>query len=475
VTPRLGIGCSAKPRLKTVAHPASKLYLRAYHLGGFPLTSLYTMQHGNTAKFVAIELPRPTGKLPAMKKTLTDRTLKALKPEVKPYEVMDAVVRSFGVRIMPSGVKSFILLRRFPGSKNPVRRTLGTYPDTSLADARERARKWNALAAKGIDPAIEEGRQRQAAIEAEKQRQAFTFKNAFEEYLQRKASKLKSGPDIEREMRREFKDWMAMPLADISPSLVKAAIQAVVDRGAPTNAHFLLAVTRAFFNWVIDSGDFNLEVSPCAKLKPAVLIGPRNVGARVLKDYEVAAYWRASEAMGFPFGALFKLLLLTALRRNEAANARWGEIDLDAKLWVIPAERMKGGAAHAVPLTPEISALLESLPRFSGGYVFSTTAGRRPVSGFSKAKARLDALMRADLKAQGMPFEHFVVHDIRRTCRTRFSALPVEDAARELILAHARPGLHRIYDLHLYQAEKADALKLWHAKLKDILEQKSPM
>ena len=217
---------------------------------------MYTIEHGNTAKFVAIELPRPTRKVSAMKKTLTDRTLKTLKPAAKPYEVMDAVVRGFGARIMPTGVKSFILLRRFPGSKNPARRALGAYPDTSLADAREKAREWNALAARGIDPAIEEGRQKQAAIEAEKQRQAFTFGTAFEDYLQRKASKLKSGPDIEREMRREFKDWMGLPLADISPSLVKAAIQAIVDRGAPTNAHFLLAVTRAFFNWVIDFGRF---------------------------------------------------------------------------------------------------------------------------------------------------------------------------------------------------------------------------
>ena len=167
---------------------------------------------------------------------------------------------------------------------------------------------------------------------------------------------------------------------------------------------------------------------------------------------------------------------MTALRRNEAADARWSEIDLDAKLWVIPAERMKGGAAHAVPLVPDIIALLESLPRFSGGaFLFSTTGGKRPVSGFSKAKARLDAFMRADLEAQGMPFEDFVIHDIRRTCRTRFSALPIEDVVRELLVAHARPGLHKIYDLHVYEAEKADALKLWHAKLKAIVEAKSPM
>jgi integrase len=401
---------------------------------------------------------------------LTDRLLKSLKPEPKPHEVMDSQVGGLGIRVMPSGVKTFILRRRYPGSTQPARRSLGTYGDLGLAQAREKAREWNALVKKGIDPAIEESRQRQAAIEDEKQRQSSTFGAAFEAYLERKASKLKSGPDIVREMRRECKSWMALPLVDISPATVKAAIQAVIDRGAPTNAHFLLAVLRAFFNWVIDSGDFNLHISPCEKLKPAVLIGPRNVGSRVLKDFEIGAYWRANEVMGYPFGKLFQLLLLTALRRDEAANARWGEIDLDAKLWVIPPTRMKGGSAHAVPLTAEISSLLESFPKFSGGdFLFSTTGGQKPISGFSKAKARLNALMQRDLEAQGLPFEDFVIHDIRRTCRTRFSALPVEDIVRELLLAHARPGLHKVYDLHAYEKEKADALKLWHEKLKQIV------
>jgi integrase len=306
--------------------------------------------------------------------------------------------------------------------------------------------------------------------------QGATFGAAFDAYLKRKASTLKSGPDIEREMRRECKCWRDLPLADISPPMVKALIRAMVDRGAPTNAHFVFAVVRAFFNWVIDSGDFDLEVSPCAKIKPTILIGPRNAGSRVLRDYELAAYGRAAETKGYPFGKFFQLLLLTALRRNEAAHARWSEIDVESKLWVIPAERMKGGAAHSVPLVPDILALLESLPRFKGGdYVFSTTGGEKPVKGFSKAKAELDALMQVDLDAQGLPFEPFTIHDIRRTCRTRFSALPVEDNVRELLLAHARPGLHKIYDLHAYEEEKATAFKLWHQKLRAIAVSMPPM
>ena len=190
----------------------------------------------------------------------------------------------------------------------------------------------------------------------------------------------------------------------------------------------------------------------------------------MLKDHELAAYWRAAGGLGYPFGPFLQLLALTALRRTEAANARWSEFDMDAKLWTIPKERMKSEVAHTVPVTPDIIALLEGLPRFMGDFVFSSTGGKRPITGFSGAKARLDAAMCADLEAQGRSFTPFVFHDLRRTCRTRFSSLPVEDTVRELLVAHARPGLHRVYDLHAYEDEKRHALELWHGKLRSILE-----
>jgi integrase len=405
-----------------------------------------------------------------MKRELKDATVKGLKPKAQPYELMDLLVKGFGIRVMPGGTKSFILFRRF-GSSNPVRRVIGAYPEMSLEDARDKARQWNVMVKAGLDPAVEIERERQKELEAEKRRQTDTFGVAFEAYLKRKASKLRSGPDIEREMRREFRDWMDKPLSDITQRDVKDAIQKIIDRGAETSAHTLFAMARGFFNWCVDSGDFGIETSPCAKIKPTVLIGDRNIRSRVLKDYEIGVLWRAAGLLDFPFGPLVQLLLLTALRRGEASDVTWSEIDLDAKLWTIPAERMKGGAAHIVPLTPDIITLLEGLPRFRGGdFVFSTTGGRRPVAGFSKAKTRLDKLMAADLEAQGKQFEDFIIHDIRRTCRTRFSALPVEDIVRELLLAHARPGLHKIYDLHLYEQEKRHGLELWHEKLRTIVE-----
>jgi len=171
--------------------------------------------------------------------------------------------------------------------------------------------------------------------------------------------------------------------------------------------------------------------------------------------------WNAALAMDYPFGCIFRLLLLTGQREREIADMSWPEIDLDGRLLTIPAARIKGARAHEVPLGPLAISVLGSLPRWNAGdYVFSTTGGAKPVNGFSKAKARIDGL-------SGVC--GWVIHDLRRTVRTRFSALPVEDLVRELVIAHARPGLHKVYDQHSWREEKRHCLELWERKLLGIV------
>jgi len=177
------------------------------------------------------------------------------------------------------------------------------------------------------------------------------------------------------------------------------------------------------------------------------------------------------------------MLILTGQRESDIAEATWPEFDLTKALWTISAERMKSDVAHVVPLAPAVIELLGSLPRFSGGaFLFSTTNGRRPVSGFSKAKARLDKLVFADLQRQaqergegagGVKLDHFVLHDFRRTARTRFSGIPSEDIVRELAIAHKQGGLHDVYDQYSYLDEKRALLDAWAAQLKSIVETKS--
>jgi integrase len=163
--------------------------------------------------------------------------------------------------------------------------------------------------------------------------------------------------------------------------------------------------------------------------------------------------------------------MLTGQRKSEVAEAQWSEFDLAKREWSIPPERMKMDAAHLVPLTDDAVKVLESLPRFrSGEHLFSTTYGKLPVNGFSKAKARLDKLL---VKQLGK-VPRFVFHDIRRTVRTHLSALPIPDLVRELVIAHSKPGLHKVYDQHAYAAEKRHALELWAARLRSMVEPAAP-
>jgi hypothetical protein len=171
------------------------------------------------------ETPKKAKAEPRAKVNLNDRLLKSLRPGDRPFEVMDSQVRGFGIRIMPTGVKTFILRRRYPGSTQPARRSLGSYGEMSLAEAREKAAEWNALVKKGIDPGAEEARQRKATVEAERNRKLNTFGSAFDNYLRRKASKLRSFRTIERELRRECAAWMDKPLSSISPIDVNSSFR----------------------------------------------------------------------------------------------------------------------------------------------------------------------------------------------------------------------------------------------------------
>jgi len=85
-----------------------------------------------------------------------------------------------------------------------------------------------------------------------------------------------------------------------------------------------------------------------------------------------------------PTAPFVRLLILTGQRLREVAEMTWNEVDLDKGLWTIPLERMKGEAAHEVPLAPAAVEVLRGMPRWSGEYVFSTTGGKRPISGVGR-------------------------------------------------------------------------------------------
>jgi integrase len=410
-----------------------------------------------------------------MKRTLTDRLLKSVKPrnDGKPREILDDQVRGLAARVMGSADKlvvTFVLVARYPGAKSSARRSIGRYPEISLAAARETAMSWRAQIAAGIDPQREAERQR---LEAQR-RQENSFAKICEEFIRRGLAGQRNAEQVARELRREFiARWADRPISSITRHDVVAVVDAAVDRGAPAQARNLFGDIRALFNWVIGRGIYGIEASPCDRVRLRDLAGRKVARNRILTDDELRALWLAAEEMAYPFGPLIKLLVLTGQRRSEVAEARWAEFDLEARRWIIPAARMKGregeAAPHLVALADDALELLKGLPRFnSGDHLFSFSYGKTPVNGFSLAKRRLDA---AIAKVLGGELQPFVLHDVRRSVRTHLSALPVPegDLVRELIISHARPGLHRIYDLHSYESEKRAGLSLWEARLRAIV------
>ena len=266
-------------------------------------------------------------------------------------------------------------------------------------------------------------------------------------------------------------------------------------RGSPGQARNLLGIAKTLFSWAARQKRFGLKASPCGDLKAKDLIGTKASTDRILNDTEVVAFWRnvdrliptdpriqsiAAGRVGYPYGPLYKMLLLSGLRLNECADASWDEFDLKEKLWIIPKERMKGtnekARAHTVPLTDDMLAILEQLPRFKGGdFLFSVTGGKKPVWASAKVKKKLDARMLRSLRALARMRRQGPRQGQARSVGEPRSA---PDVAQRVVAAAHRPrrqgsgagtrqaGMPGIYDRYELLDEKRDALELWSARVR---------
>jgi integrase len=166
--------------------------------------------------------------------------------------------------------------------------------------------------------------------------------------------------------------------------------------------------------------------------------------------------------------------MLTGQRRNEWAAAARSEISSDKRLLEVPRNRYKGKRDHIVAISDEAWSIFDSLPIWAGNdyFIFSTQDGIVPVSGFSKAKLRLDdaalAAMRADALAAELAY--YRVHDFRVTCETRLASLGFNQEVRDAVLGHAKPGLQKIYNKHSYLDEKRAALSAYAKHLMEVVK-----
>jgi integrase len=231
-------------------------------------------------------------------------------------------------------------------------------------------------------------------------------------------------------------------------------LDAIEDADKVVTADRVLAYVRKCFNWYAARDDEFLPpiVKGMARTKPA-----DHARDRMLADDEIRSLWQALESPESPepFRNIVRVLLLTAQRRDEIGLMRAEEIDGDTL--IIPGERYKTGKENAVPLT---DAARKWLPERKTGFVFSTTNGKKPFSGWSKAKAELDAVIAKQRKADGLkPVQEFRLHDLRRTARSLMSRTGVPSDVAEMVLGHKLKGVRAVYDRHSYAVEKREALE----------------
>ena len=401
-----------------------------------------------------------------VRKRLTDTFLKNHKPAKKGTraETIDLDHRRVRFRVTERGHKSFVYLARFPGNPNPVRRWLGDYPTTSLADARAKAAEWDKLITKGVDPRDEE---RRVAAAAERGRR-LAKENAFElkadEWLDLKHVKeQRQYGNTSRWVRKELIPvWAGTPIGEIHATDVEDVIKAIARR-SPSSARNVLVAAKSLFAWAC-----GVE-SPAAAVRPTPIAGKKPRRKRVLDENEVRAFWNATEQLNYPFKQLYQILLLTGVRLREASEARWSEIDLENRRWIIPAERFKSDSEHLVPLTPAAMRILRDVPRFEGGdkedhFIFSAANGKRPVQGFGRVKDKVDGLMAAELGE----VKPWVMHDLRRVVRTGLAKLRISDIVAEMVIGHGSSQLQRTYDLYQREPEMREALELWAGRVRDI-------
>jgi integrase len=402
-----------------------------------------------------------------MRRTLTDRGIAALKPEPGKRKLThDLDVPGLAVMVTEKGAKSFVLYTRFPGSGKPTRRFIGTAGALPLAAAREKARHWRALIAQGKDPAEHEAAQRAA----EARQRANSFAAVTEAYLEEHVKGQRTATATEQDIRSNLiPRWGSRPIASITVNDVLDLCADFKKAGIGAHGHNVLGHARRIFKWAIRTRRYELERSPCADLEPSVLISKKKSRDRTLTDAEIRALWLASDTLGYPYGPLYKLLLLTGTRRDEAAHAVHQEFDLSRKLWIISAGRHKSERDFVIPLSEDALSLLDGLPRLMGPFLFSTTGGQKAINGFSKAKRQLNELMQ---RALGEPLRPFQNHDIRRTVRSRLSELKVSPVVAEVTIGHKLPGLLGVYDRFDYLEEKRDALERWAQHLRGIVSRR---
>lgn len=381
--------------------------------------------------------------------------------------IADSIVPGFGVRVTDKGSKTFVLRTRYPGEASASRREIGKVGEIELADARDKARSWLKLIADGKDPARVEEETRRSQIAKD----ATTVDAVLDAFEKDHVEGLRSGDQVKAAFTNHVRPRIGdRSIYDLKRSDITNMLNEIKAESGPVMADRVLAHVRKAFNWqMVQDDDFKSPiVRGMAKTKPK-----ERARKRVLADDEIRDVWAALDQINQPacYPRYVKSLLLAMTRRNESARMHTDELESD--LWIIPGSRYKNKQDHVIPITSAIRELIGERPIGCDGnswFVFSTTNGGKPFSGFSKAKRELDRIIAKIRKAEGRaPMKQWQLHDLRRTGRSLMSRAKVDADHAERCMGHVIGGVRETYDRYEYLDEKRKAFEVLAAMVDMIL------
>lgn len=386
---------------------------------------------------------------------LTNTAILRLKPKEKLYRVFDG--RGLYLEISPSGSKYWRLKYRYLGKER--RMALGVYPDISLAIARERREDARKLVAVGIDPAEARKEDKRAAIVNAHN----TFEVVAREWHENQKDKWtpKHALNVTRRLETDVFPYIgSRPIADIEPpELLNSVLRRIEKRGALDVATRVKQICGQIFRYGIATGKCKREVT--ADLKGALKVGKtKHFAALEIKEMpEFLQDLERNDARLFAqTRRAIRLLMLTFTRTTELIHAKWNEFDLENGLWEIPAERMKMGNSHLVPLSRQVIAILKEQQAETGAintpYVFpGQIKPKKPMSN----NTILFAIGRMGYKGRmtGHGFRALAMSTIKEKLGYRHEVVD-----RQLAHAH-RSKVDRAYDRAQFLEERTIMMQRW--------------
>ena len=405
-------------------------------------------------KLTPVQLRNWLKKRPASSGWHPDGTVPGLSLWVGPFTM------TWGLKLRVTG-EGGVSKRGHKKKGKTHRVTLGEYPEVTLEAARSTANAYLDQAKRGTNPA--------KALEATASSGGLTIRQLgvlfIDEYV--KSRELRSLAKYQGAIDAHINLYVGDKLGDL---LTREDIRDVVKKarekrayqgktrarikGGTEAARTVLSVLRQMVDWGIDEEKLKRADNPASNMEKN--LPKKKKGERCLSLQERREAWRGAGDLGYPFGPVYQLNLLTGDRRGEWGKCKREYIDLEQALLVLPAVSYKSDHVHVVPLVPEAVEILKWVltyhPRSSGPYIFSGTDGERPLAGWSKAQVRMKDAIFANTGAFPKPW---TPHAMRRGVATDVAERTGEsgDKLVKRVLGHTERGATSIYNQYPYLKE----------------------